>query len=184
MNNFSFEKTNERIIGLNDERYLRIKTYRTGEGDLSVLSDRQVLKVLLQQPFYDHLLVGPIGYDRRDSDIQGSGQHGPFALKYLSPKLYRRLTVQEFSTRLKNHYEDPFYLNEGADPVPDSTIEEINRFLEALPLRSCRIFSLELHPSENKNDQSYFGDMPLHSDFNEYILVDQCQLHFFIIAWE
>ncbi len=178
----AFVKLNERIINLNSERYIRIKSYHTVDFSLGSLSDRQLIEMLLHQPFYEHLLVGPVGYENEDKSIIESGQHGPFNIESLSPSEYSRLSSDEFNQRLAGHYEDPFYLNDGNDPVPKSAVDEVSEFLSALILENCRIFELELC----LEDKKYWGKMPLHSDFNEYILVDseRNQLHLFIIAWD
>ena len=58
MSDLTFENTDERIIVLDDERYLRIKTYRTQGQSLTSLSDEQFVMMLMEQPFYDHHLIG------------------------------------------------------------------------------------------------------------------------------
>lgn len=180
MSKHTFRNTDERIISLNDERYLRIKTYHaSADWSLSQLSDEELVEAFMRQPLYDHLLVGPTGYDEKDEGVQKSGQHGPFALERLSSDLYRRLSEKEFRRRLQDHYDDPFYIEEG--PVSESAVAEISLFLSELPLNACRIFGLEISFEEA---ETYFGDMPLHSDFDEYVLVERDQLHFFIIAWD
>lgn len=182
MDESALENTDERIVRLDDERYLRIKTYRAPDGTvLTSLSDEQFVTMLMEQPFYDHLLVGPIGYAEESEIVQGSGQHGPYALNRLSPDLYERISKEEFRQRLQAHYDDPFFEEEG--PVPESTIDEIDRFLDGLPLRTCRILSLEIDFGESEADE-HFGEMPLHSYFHEYVLIENERLHFFIIAWD
>lgn len=191
MSTHPFENEDEHIFNLNGERYLRIKSYRATET-FDSLSDHELTEMLLRQPFYEHLLVGPIGYDERDKSVQASGQHGPCDLKKLSPALYYHLSVDEFRKRLQAHYDDPFYRerrymasspeSQDEDPVPDSVIEDINTFLNRLPLGESRIFSLEI----NLNDSEYLGDLPLHSDFQEYIIFEpkKGRIHLFIIAWD
>jgi len=187
MSDLTFENTDERIIVLDDERYLRIKTYSTQGQSLTSLSDEQFVTMLMEQPFYDHHLIGSPGYDERADWIQGSGQHGPYALNRLSPGLYERISEEVFRRRLLTHYEDPFYEEEG--PVPESTVDEIDRFLDGLPLSACRILSLEIRFGksvgfgDSKADE-YLGEMPLQSDFHEYILVEDGRFHFFIISWD
>jgi hypothetical protein len=175
MSDLTFENTDERIIVLDDERYVRIKTYCASDGTaLASLSDEPYTAMLMEQPFYEHHLIGSIGYDERADWIQGSGQHGPYALDRLSPDLYERISGDEFRRRLQAHYDDPFYEEEG--PVPASTTDEINRFLSELPLSACRILSLEISFGSSKAD-AYFGELPLHSDFHEYILVGEECFH-------
>jgi hypothetical protein len=183
MSEWTFENTGERIVVLDDERYLRIKTYCTSDGTaLASLSDEQFTAMLMEQPFYDHVLIGRPGYDEgRDGWKQGSGQHGPYALDRLSPDLYERISEEAFRRRLEAHYEDPFYEEEG--PVREDAVTEIDRFLDGLPLSACRILSLEINFGSSKADE-YFDEPPLHSDFHEYILVEEECFHFFIVAWD
>lgn len=177
------KKTDERVIRLGDERYIRVKTYRSPDrAALASLSDEQFVAKLMRQPFYDHLLVGPVEHDEKNEIVQGPGQHGPYALDRLSPDLYERISKEEFRRRLQEHYEDPFYKDEG--PVSESTVCKIDRFLGSLPLSACRILRLALDPAENPGERKHFGDAPLHSDFHEYIFVEEDCLHLFIIAWD
>lgn len=84
--------------------------------------------------------------------------------------------------RLQKHYDDSF--DQGRAPVSGPTIKEIDRFLDALPLQSHRIFSLGIDPYHSVGDRVNLGEMLLHSESSEYILVGKRKLHLFVIAWD
>ncbi|MCW9706981.1 hypothetical protein [Fodinibius salsisoli] len=182
MKKYNFINENEQIIILDNDRYIRIKTYRTDGDSLLSLSDREFISILMRQPLYNHLLVGPIGYDKEDNTIQGSGQHGPYALSSLSPDLYKRITKEEFLKRLQEHYDDPDYLINGENQVPDTTVQKADKFLSNIFQRSCNILSLELRPYTNEEHKKHYGETPLHHVFYEYIFIEEDIFHFFIFG--
>jgi len=159
-------------------RYVRVRSYACTGQDLSDLSDGKLLQMVMEAPAYDSLFVGSEGSDDL-ARYQGRGRHGPFDLSRLTPDLYERISLSDFRNYLRSHLDDPFYIREDG-PVSTDTGAALNHIADSISRRSSRIFRLII----NRGDEQYLSASRVHSDFDEYLFVEDWRNIVHFLSWQ
>lgn len=197
---YNFKKLSGRIINLQEFRYVRIRTYEIEKSDQNDFNEEDLLRNLVSNPIYNDWLVGPekelnqreIDNDSKDpknSNVAaGQAVHGPFRIDKLTPEHYVYLSCTELSDRINDHFEDPFYLEEGYGPVPEEAKRKVHQFLKKFNPEKTKCFYLDLE--FNPNDEFYKKELEpevvVLSEFAEYLLIEpeKNRLHFLIVGFD